>query len=73
MIRRIKRILFGKKKSYYNNNKPGWKDINELFDKYWKLDAKITRLANSLDRKEIGETFVTEKDAKKYNKLNNIF
>tara|TARA_R100000808_G_scaffold3860_1_gene13163 strand:+ start:539 stop:760 length:222 start_codon:yes stop_codon:yes gene_type:complete len=73
MIRYIKRILFGKKKRYYNNNKPSWKDINELEDKYWKLNSRVTRLANSLDRKEIGDTFVTEKDAKKYNKLNNIF
>jgi hypothetical protein len=73
MIKQLKRILLGKKKKYYYKNNPSWKDFQDLESKYWKLSHQMDGLARSLDRQIIGDTYVTTKDAKKYNKLNGIY
>ena len=73
MIRRLRRMFLGKKKKHYNKNRPSWKDFQDLENRYWKLSNQMDDLAKSLDRQMIGDTYVTTKDAKKYNKFNSIF
>ena len=68
MIRRLKRMFF--KRKHYNKfpRRPSWQEFNELEDKYYKLSNKLNNLAASLDRQLINSTFVSGKDAKKYQK-----
>ena len=68
MIRRLKRMFF--KRKHYNKfySKPSWKEFNELEAKYYNLSNKVHNLAASLDRQLIDSTFVSSKDAKKYEK-----
>ena len=73
MIKRLKKILLGRKKKYYKkfHSRPSWEDFNELETKYYSLNNKLYKLASSLDRELIHEAYMPSKDAKKCHEKNN--
>ena len=69
ILRRIRRMLFGKKRRYrprFLNNHITFEDIATLSDRIYKLENSLDGLARSVKRKRVQGIYMDEKDAKKY-------
>ena len=69
ILRRIKRMLFGRKRRYqprFLNNQVTYEDINALDDRIYNLEQSQNGLAKSVNREKVQGVYMDEKDAKKY-------